>query len=211
MLKVYSENIFTGVYLRPWCTFGEQSIKMLEIQLEPFPILTTEKLKLRQIMREDVHEIFFLRSDKDVLKYLDRDPATSIQDAYQWIDMITDSLKKNDVVTWGVTMRNENKLIGTITFWNIRKEHFRAEIGYTLHPAFQKQGLMQEAMTKVLDYGFNKLNLHSVEANVNPGNAASIRLLEKNNFKREAYFKESWFYNGRFIDSAVYSLINPNS
>ena len=66
---------------------------------------------------------------------------------------------------------------------------------------------MQEPITVVLEYGFNVMKLHSVEALVNPNNIASIRLLEKNGFIREAYFKENYFYNGRFLDTAVYSLL----
>ncbi|MGE5859464.1 MAG: GNAT family N-acetyltransferase, partial [Ignavibacteria bacterium] len=58
-----------------------------------------------------------------------------------------------------------------------------------------------------LNYGFKVMNLHSIEANVNPDNKASIRLLERNNFTREAYFKENYFYNGKFLDSAIYSLL----
>ena len=64
-------------------------------------------------------------------------------------------------------------------------------------------------MTSVLDYGFTTMLLHSVEANVNKDNAASMKLLAKNNFVREAYFKENYFYNGRFLDSVIYSLLAP--
>ena len=185
-----------------------QSI-MLEINLDPFPILSTERLTLREINKEDVEEIFFLRSDKQVLQFLDREPASSVNEAIEWIQMINESTKKNEVVTWAIALKNEPGLIGTITFWNIKKEHYRAEIGYALHPALQGKGLMQEAMTAVLDYAFKTLKLHSVEANVNPGNLASIKLLEKNHFVREAYHRENYYYNSRFLDSAIYSLINP--
>ena len=87
------------------------------------------------------------------------------------------------------------------------KEHFRAEIGYMLDPQWQGKGLMQEVMDKLLDYGFSTLGLHSVEANVNPGNIASIRLLERNNFVREAYFRENYFYDGKFLDTLIYSKL----
>jgi ribosomal-protein-alanine N-acetyltransferase len=181
---------------------------MLEINLNPFPVLATARLLLREISKEDAKEIFFLRSDKQVLRFLDRAPAASITEAIQWIQMINDSTKKNEVVTWAITLKDEPTLIGTITFWNIKKEHYRAEIGYVLHPAHHGKGLMQEAMTAVLDYGFENLKLHSVEANVNPQNQASIKLLEKNQFAREAYYRENYYYNGKFLDSAIYSLIN---
>jgi ribosomal-protein-alanine N-acetyltransferase len=65
-------------------------------------------------------------------------------------------------------------------------------------------------MKPVLDYGFNIMNLHSVEANVNPDNLASIKLLANNGFKREAYFKENYFYNGKFLDTMIYSLLVQN-
>lgn len=183
---------------------------MLEINLQPFPVLITERLILREITKADAEEIFFLRSDKEVLTYLDRDPAKTIDEAIQWIEMINDLTKKNEVVTWAISLKDDPKLIGTITFWNIKKEHHRAEIGYALHPAHQGKGLMQEAITSILDYGFKKIKLHSVEANVNPDNKASIKLLERNNFIPEAYLRESWYYNGKFLDAAIYSLINPS-
>jgi len=64
-------------------------------------------------------------------------------------------------------------------------------------------------MTIVLDYGFRALQFHSIEANVNPDNAASIKLLERNNFVREAYHKENYYFNGKFLDSAIYSPVTP--
>jgi [ribosomal protein S5]-alanine N-acetyltransferase len=121
------------------------------------------------------------------MQFIDRKPAKSIDEAVQWIDVIDVATKNNESVTWAICLKNEPALIGTIVFWNIQKEHFRAEIGYALHPLFHGRGLMQEARTIVLDYGFRALQFHSIEANVNPDNAASIKLLERNNFVREAY------------------------
>ena len=118
-------------------------------------------------------------------------------------------LQKNEAITWGIFRKEGSSLLGTIGFWRIQKEHYRAEIGYLLHPTLQGQGLMQEAVKAVLQYGFETMQLHSVEANVNPANAASIKLLERSGFLREAHFKENYFYNGRFLDSLIYSLLAP--
>ncbi len=80
-----------------------------------------------------------------------------------------DELEKNtEAVTWGIALRNEPQLIGTICLWNIQKEHYRAEVGYNLHPDYWAKGIMQEAIKEVIDYGFNVMKLHSIEANVNP-------------------------------------------
>ena len=155
---------------------------MLLLNFHPFPFLSTDRLNLRRISDEDDEEIFFLRSDKEMLQFLDRDPAQSIDEARQWIRTINEGIDSNQYIAWAIALKNDPGLIGTITFWNIKKEHYRAEIGYALHPLFHGRGLMQEAMTTVLVYGFKNLKLHSVEANVNPQNLPSIKLLEKNLF-----------------------------
>ena len=181
---------------------------MQNIKFDQFPSITTDRLQLRHVEKSDVNEIFFLRSDKKVMKYIDRSPAKKIGDGYEFIQKITEQEKNNDAVTWAITLKSNSKLIGTICYWNIQKEHFRAEVGYVLHPDYWGKGIMQEALLKVINYGFKVMNLHSIEANVNPGNAASIKLLEKNKFVREAYFKENYFYNGKFLDTVIYSLLN---
>ncbi len=191
-----------------------QKLIMLSLNFKPFPNLSTERLNLRRTSEADAEEVFFIRSDKEMLQYLDRDPATSIEDAIQWIKTINEGIDNNQHIAWAISLKNDpdsdrNKLIGTITFWNIQQQHYRAEIGYALHTAYQGKGLMQEAMTVVLDYGFKTMKLHSVEANVNPANEASIKLLQRNNFTREAYHRENYCHNGKFLDSAIYSLITP--
>ncbi len=182
---------------------------MLTVHFNPFPLLSANRLSLRQISEEDAEEIFLLRSNNKVMQFLDRPLAQSLQDAFKLIKKINDDLINNDGITWAITLDNQSKLIGTIGYWKITKEHSRAEIGYLLHPDFQGKGLMQEALSKVLDYGFCNMKLHSIEANVNPDNSSSIKLLERNNFMREAYFKESFYYDGKFLDSVIYSLLNP--
>ncbi len=182
---------------------------MLSLNFKPFPLLDTERLYLREITLNDVPEVFKLRSSEKVMQFIDRPIATKPEDAAELINKIIFSLKENEGITWGITLKSNLKLIGTIGFWKIEKEHYRAEIGYALHPDFHRKGIMQEAMSTVLEHGFKKMNLHSVEANINPENEVSKKLLAKNNFVQEAYFKENYFSNGKFLDSAIYSLITP--
>ncbi|MBL0048892.1 MAG: GNAT family N-acetyltransferase [Bacteroidetes bacterium] len=172
-----------------------------------FPELHTERLILRQVSESDVAEIFFLRSDERQLKYLDKKPATSTEEALTWIRMIEDLQQKEEGYMWAICLKNNPKLIGTFCFWNIQKENFRAEIGYSLHPDFQGKGIMDETIKAALDFGFKQLKFHSVEANVNPANEKSIQLLQRNNFVKEAHFKENYYFDGKFIDSAIYSLL----
>jgi len=171
-----------------------------------FKELQTDRLHLRQLLESDVEEIFFLRSDSNQLKYLDRDPAVDKEDALDWIRMINNLQAKNESYTWAICLKSNPKLIGTFCFWNIQKQHYRAEIGYNLHPDYQGKGLMVECLQSALSFGFEELKFHSVEANVNPANEKSIKLLLRLKFVKEAHFKENYFYDGKFIDSAIYCL-----
>ena len=186
------------------------SIPPLNLNFIPFPALTTERLILRKAHMGDVNEVQFLRSDPVVMKYVDRPRCQSTDEAIAFIQKITDMVDNNEGISWHITLKEDPKTIGSIAFWRLEKEHYRAEIGYTMHPAYQGKGLMQEAMKAALDYGFHVMNLHSVEANTHPENTASHKLLERSGFVREGYFKENYYYDGKFLDSAIYSLLNPN-
>ena len=180
---------------------------MLTLNFNPFPTIKTDRLILRQLVDDDAPEIFILRSDERILKYIDIAKANHQGDALAFIHKINNIIAENESVYWGIALKEDNKLIGTICLWNILKDHYRAEIGFVLHPDQQGKGLMGEALAAVLNYVFNDMKLHSVEGRVNPANAASIKLMERAGFIREAYFKEDYFVNGKFGYTAVYSLL----
>ena len=176
---------------------------MLELNFEPFPILETGRLRLRKITLDDAPDIFVLRTNAEAMKYINKPRLNTIDDAIELINKMNEPVRIN----WGITLKNENKVIGTIGYHRVEKEHYRAEIGYMLLPQFWNTGLMTEAITRVIDFGFNKMNLHSIEAIINPGNTVSRKLLQKFNFSKEAYFRENFFFDGKFLDSEVYSLV----
>ena len=181
---------------------------MLCPSFSPFPEIKTERLLLRRMTTNDAKEILFLRSSKEVMKYIDREIIKSEKEAQLFINKIDASLNSNNGIMWGITLKEQpRRLIGNIGYWRLVKEHYRAEVGYMLHPSFWKKGIMREALLSVIDFGFDKMNLHSIEANINPGNAASARLLKSTGFIKEAYFKEDYFFNGTFHDTIIYSRL----
>jgi [ribosomal protein S5]-alanine N-acetyltransferase len=152
----------------------------------PFPVLKTERLTLRQLISSDDKEIFALRSDGNVNKYLDRKPGKSIDEAKDFIRNINENIQRNDSVYWAITLNGAGKLIGTICLFDFSNNNLKAEIGYELLPGFQGKGIMQEATSKVIEYGIQHIGLHSIEAYTHFQNQSSIRLLEKLNFKRHS-------------------------
>ena len=158
---------------------------MLTNIFTPFPVLKTERLTLRQLSANDDKEIFALRSDKQVNKYIDRDPANTIEDARKFIHKIAEVVRQNEGIYWAITLTNNDKLIGTICLFNFSNENDQAEIGYELLPAFQGQGIMQEVISKVIAFAFDVLGLKAIEAYTHLENKNSSKLLEKYNFRKQ--------------------------
>ena len=83
---------------------------------------------------------------------------------------------------WVITLKDDPKLIGTIVYWHIVKEKDEAEVGYELLPQYRGKGMMQEALSKVIEYGFNTLKLKTIVADPKAVNLSSVKLLEKCGF-----------------------------
>lgn len=180
---------------------------MLQIDIQEFPTITTERLKLVRLTEEHTNDMHILRNDVDAMRHLGKPLPVSIEEIKRLIQTIEEGIRQNESVGWGITLQGDKQVIGTIGFHRIEKQHHRAEIGYMLLPDFWTKGIMSEAFKPVLDYGFNVLNFHSIMANVDPENYRSVNLLKKFGFVKEAYFKENYFFEGRFLDSEIYSLL----
>lgn len=184
---------------------------MLNINFSPFPNLLSDRLRLRRITADDVYEVFLLRSDPETMKYIPRPLAKNKTDAMDHITMVNKGVADNTSINWAITMKEDNKLIGMICLIRMQPENFRTEIGYILHPAYHGMGIMHEAVGVLINYAFNILGFHSLEAVIDPENKASEQVLLKHNFLKEAHYKENTFYDGKFLDAVVYSLIRPAS
>ena len=181
---------------------------MLQLNFSPFPELKTKRLLLRKLDKTDAKEIFFLRSNEDVLRYLGREPTASITEAEEFIGKINKGIDENEAILWGITfLDNPSVVIGTICLWNIQKENLRGEIGYVLHPDFWGKGIMTEAINCVNEYGFNVLDLHSIEGVITPANIASAVVLERTGYVKEGHLKESFYFRGEFSDRIIYSRL----
>ncbi|MBZ4034874.1 GNAT family N-acetyltransferase [Flavobacterium sp. 17A] len=181
---------------------------MLEFNFSPFPILETERLLLDSISEQDVNEVFQLRSNPETMKYIPRPLVKDNEGALEHIRMILDKITTNEGINWAIRFKSSSKLLGIIGFYRLQPENYRAEIGYMILPEFHGKGIVPEAVNRLIKYGFKDLKLHSIEAVIAPENYASERVLQKCGFTKEAHFKESEFYEGKFLDKVIYSLLN---
>lgn len=176
---------------------------------DTFPVLETERCTLRAVTHDDAPDIFHIMSDARVTRYIGQQPMDSPEKAVERVRMFQKLFDEQTAIPWAVASREHGQLIGTCVFWNIDRPNFRAEIGYILSPQWWGKGLMAEAVTAALIFGFTTMGLHSVEAQMDPENAASRRLLEKLGFVQEGHFREYYYdpAEGRFTDKAVFSLL----
>ncbi len=156
---------------------------MLNRTFTPFPILTTERLTLRQLVSNDEQEIFALRTDSEINRYLDRPIANTIDDARNFINKVNENITKNNALYWAITFSGKSTLVGTICLFGFSDENGKCEIGYELLTNFQGQGIMTEAVEKVIDYAFNTIKVEKIEAYLHRDNQSSIKLLEKCSFR----------------------------
>lgn len=183
---------------------------MLQINFQPFQNLETDRLYLRRVSPADVPQVLELRGNAETMKYIPRPLITNVEDALAHIDIINEKIDQNSGINWGITLQDSDTIIGIIGHYRIQPENHRSEIGYMLQPQFHGKGYATEAIKAVLQYGFNVMNLHSIEAVIDPENILSEKVLVKCGFVKEAHLKENDYFEGKFWDSVIYSLLKKN-
>lgn len=172
-----------------------------------FPVFQTERLILRDIRLTDAKEIQSIRSNDLIMQHMDSKCHDNIEQSEDFISRNQQTYSHENGIFWALVEKDSGAFLGDFSFWKIDKTNSRAEIGYTLKPEYWSKGFMKEAMDALLKFGFRDLNLHSFEANINPENVQSRKLLKRTGFKKEAYFRENYYFNGRFLDSEIYCLL----
>ncbi|MBK5213717.1 MAG: GNAT family N-acetyltransferase [Flavobacteriaceae bacterium] len=147
----------------------------------PFPFIITERLNLRKILPTDLNRVYYFRSDKEINKYIKREPQTR-EMTIAHIQLLSSNLKTDKSISWGITTKESNILIGSICLWNFSEDKKTAEVGYDLDPKFQGKGIMSEALKAVLDFGFNQRGFETIEAYTDYRNNPSKKLLKRHGF-----------------------------
>jgi ribosomal-protein-alanine N-acetyltransferase len=166
--------------------------------------IKTPRLTLRPLADSDVDALFTIFSDAEVTAYWSSVPLADRAAAEELLASIRSA---QDLMQWGITRTGEDRVIGTCTLFAINLPHKRAEVGYALGRAWWNQGIALEAVSGLLHHAFDDLGLHRIEADVDPRNAASLRLLERLGFRREGYARERWHVGGEINDGVLFGLL----
>jgi ribosomal-protein-alanine N-acetyltransferase len=175
--------------------------------MESFPEMTTERLRLRRIRGSDLESVFAGLSNPDVIKYygVQFDSLDSTREQLRWFEEIYEN---KSGVWWAISPVGRDLFYGAIGLNDISQAHRKGEIGYWLLPPYWGNGYVSEVIPAVLDYAFNNLHLHRVEAFVEPGNAPSNKLLARFGFTHEGTMRDCQVKNGAFISLEIHAILS---
>lgn len=156
---------------------------MRQPDFSKFPTLATSRFILRQLSLSDVMIIYELRSNSEVAALTGKKTFTNLDEATSYIKKIENLIRRHECIFWGISYKNSTELLGTICLWNFDLQAEAVEIGYELLPQAQGKGIMSEAVSTVLEYGFGVMDVKSIVAFPSAQNPASVKLLEKKGFK----------------------------
>lgn len=172
------------------------------------PELSTARTRLRLPTLEDAEALFVLYGDPEVMRYSGQEPHQSVAQSREKLARDLDAVQRGEAARWVIARKDAPGLIGNVALFHWSQRDRRAELGYMLHPGQWGQGLMKEVLPEVVRFGLEALRLNRVEAQVDPANTASLRLLEGLGFKREGLLREnSLGPDGRYCDTVLLGLL----
>ncbi|MBO4229908.1 MAG: GNAT family N-acetyltransferase [Clostridia bacterium] len=171
------------------------------------PILETNRLTLRRMKATDAGDMFEYASRADVTQYLTWNPHPDVDYTREYLTQVQKQYENGEFYDWAVILRDEMKMIGSCGFTSFDDDNSSGEIGYVLNPDFWGQGLMSEAVTAVLGFGFERLGLHRIEAKVMLENVRSRRVLEKCGMTYEGTHRDAMLVKGEFRTISVCAML----
>lgn len=169
--------------------------------------LETPRLVLRPLAPTDAEGLWRIYADPDFMRYWSSEPWSSLSQAQALIEKDQPELARGEHLRLGIFLREGGGLIGTCSLFHFVEASRRAEVGYGIAPAHWRHGYMSEAVGALLDFAFGELQLHRVEADIDPRNTASARSLERLGFTREGLLRERWTVGSEVSDTALYGLL----
>jgi RimJ/RimL family protein N-acetyltransferase len=169
--------------------------------------LTTARLRLRPLRRDDAEALFLVFCDAQAMRYWSSPPHGSPLLTAEVIERAQMAFIAGDGIEWAITRAGDDTAVGKLGHWRWQRAHSRSEVGFILRRDLWGQGFAAEALAAVVDWGFARLGLHSVEAQLDAANVASQRTLERVGFRREGLLRQSYFDGREYRDTLIYGLL----
>jgi len=177
----------------------------------PIPSLIGKRITLRPYRDDDADSLLALYGDAVVTRWWSHEPWTQRQQAIEYLERMRRDRVGSEFYPWAIATNADDALIGTAALFEIDRTHKRGMIGYSLSPAQQGNGYAREALRLLLDFAWNTLDLQRIEADTDPENTASRRLLERLGFTHEGSMRKRWFVHGAWHDASWYGLLREDA
>ncbi|HZK53401.1 MAG TPA: GNAT family protein [Desulfosporosinus sp.] len=171
-----------------------------------FPELNTKRLNLREITMDDIESIYKLLSQPEVIKHDSFELFTHWKQAEEVIQWFGDEYKQKKAIIWGICLKDEAEVIGFCKS-KIEIPKVRAGIGYSLRREYWNKGIMTEAVGSIINFTFNTINVHRIEATVATENYGSLKVLEKLGFIQEGILRKRSCFRGIYKDMVMLSIL----
>lgn len=173
---------------------------------DPFPVMETEHLNLRRIAPKDLEDLFEMRTESGLIEFTDNVLDRTREETKLYMEKMHQGVSDGEFIIWAMEHKETEKVIGTISIWNIRWEEMTAELGYRIIPSYQRRGYMKEALREITDYTFEMLNLRVIEAYTEEKNIPSRRLLESLHFKETGMEDDQGINSERVYHMVIYKM-----
>lgn len=180
---------------------------MSELFFRQTPTLETERLILRKLVPEDAEDIFAYASDDQVSRYVTWDTHPSVEVSRGFIEFTLGRYDRDEAGEWGIVLKSSGRLIGAMGFPWVDAKNRRGEIGYVIARPYWGQGLVPEAVVRVLRFAFTEMGLNRVECCHFLPNEKSGRVMQKAGMRFEGIARERFFAKGRFWDVKQYAIL----
>lgn len=171
------------------------------------PTVTASHVALRWLTGADVEALYAIFSHPAVMRYWSTAPMSEAGQARALLADVHEGFRSRRLFQWGVVRLEDDRVIGTCTLFNIQEGQGRAEVGFALGHDYWGRGCMSEALAALIGFSFGTIGLRRLEADVDPRNAGSLRMLERLGFRREGLLRERWKVNGELQDSVILGLL----
>lgn len=165
---------------------------------------------MRKLSMRDAGDMFEYASVPEMTDHVTWEHHRTLGDSMHFLRIIIQQYEFGNPTPWGIVYKENNKLIGTIGFHYWLKDHMRAELGYALSKDYWNHGLMTEALTEVIRFGFDSMRLNRIEGRCELMNASSERVMDKCGMKLEGTLRQQMFVKGVYKDLKLYSIIRDD-
>ena len=174
------------------------------------PTLQTKRLILREMTLDDASGVFKYSSDPEVLKLVGGKVHKAVRDSEEFLKEICEKCERREIIIWGIWHKEDGRLIGDCGFIKWEVSQARAELDYLLSREYWNRGLMTEAITEVIHFGFERMQLSRIQGICEIANVASARVMEKAGMRFEGVLRSYIQHDGKALDMKMYSIVRKD-